>query len=109
MLQQNMDTPPPVADVAAHLQVSRRKLERHFAASLSLSPSEAFMRVRLSQVRMLLARPDRTVSQIAAETGFCDASHLIRVFREGMGMTPEQWRKGAREEASLQAAAGGPA
>jgi AraC-like DNA-binding protein len=67
------------------------------------------MRVRLSQVRMLLARPDRTVSQIAAETGFCDASHLIRVFREGMGVTPEQWRKGAREEASLQAAAGGPA
>ncbi|MTE01259.1 helix-turn-helix domain-containing protein [Paracoccus sp. YIM 132242] len=97
MLQQSLDTPPAVADVAAQLQVSRRKLERHFAASLSLSPSEAFMRVRLSQVRMLLARPDRTVSQIAAETGFCDASHLIRVFRDVMGVTPEQWRKGARE------------
>lgn len=98
MLQQSMDTPPAVADVAAQLQVSRRKLERHFAASLSMSPAEAFMRVRLSQVRMLLARPDRTVSQIAAETGFCDASHLIRVFRDMMGVTPEQWRKGAREE-----------
>ncbi|MFC3631158.1 GlxA family transcriptional regulator [Paracoccus angustae] len=97
MLQQSMDTPPAVADVAAQLQVSRRKLERHFAASLSMSPAEAFMRVRLSQVRMLLARPDRTVSQIAAETGFCDASHLIRVFRDMMGVTPEQWRKGARE------------
>lgn len=97
MLQQNLDTPPGVADVAAHLGVSRRKLERHFAASLSLSPSEAFMRVRLSQVRMLLARPDRTISQIAAETGFCDASHLIRVFREMMGATPEQWRRGTRE------------
>lgn len=99
MLQQNMDSPPPVADVAAHLGVSRRKLERHFAASLSMSPAEAFMRVRLSQVRMLLARPGRTVSQIAAETGFCDASHLIRVFRDVMGATPEQWRKGTRETA----------
>lgn len=98
MLQQNMDAPPPVAEVAAHLQVSRRKLERHFAASLSMSPSEAFMRIRLSQVRMLLARPDRTISQVAAETGFCDASHLIRVFRDVMGMTPEQWRKGRKEE-----------
>lgn len=94
MLQQNMDTPPSVADVAIQLQVSRRKLERHFAASLAMSPAEAFMRVRLSQVRMLLGRPDRTISQIAAETGFCDASHLIRVFRETMGATPEQWRKG---------------
>lgn len=93
MLQQNMDTPPGVAEVAAHLGVSRRKLERHFAASLGLPPAEAFMRVRLSQARMLLARPDRTISQIAAETGFCDASHLIRVFREAMGVTPEHWRR----------------
>lgn len=93
MLQQNMDAPPAVADVAAHLQVSRRKLERHFAASLAMSPAEAFMRVRLSQVRLLLGRADRTISQIAAETGFCDASHLIRVFRDMMGVTPEQWRR----------------
>lgn len=96
MLQQNLDTPPPVSDVARHLQVSRRKLERHFTASLRLSPAEAFMRVRLSQVRMLLARPDRTISQIAAETGFCDASHLIRVFRDVAGVTPEQWRKDSK-------------
>ncbi|TBN39082.1 GlxA family transcriptional regulator [Paracoccus subflavus] len=93
MLQQNMDTPPGVAEVAGHLGVSRRKLERHFAASLGLPPAEAFMRVRLSQARMLLSRPGRSISQIAAETGFCDASHLIRVFRETMGITPEQWRR----------------
>lgn len=95
MLQQNMDTPPGVTEIAARLQVSRRQLERHFAASLGLSPAEAFMRVRLSQVRMLLTRSDRTVSQIAAETGFCDASHLIRIFRERMQVTPEAWRRSA--------------
>ena len=92
-------TPPPVADVAAHLGVSRRKLERHFAASLSMSPADAFMRIRLSQVRMLLSRPDRTISQVAAETGFCDASHLIRVFRDTVGMTPEQWRRTSQVQA----------
>ena len=63
-----------------------------------MSPAEAFMRVRLSQVRMLLARPDRTISQIAAETGFCDASHLIRVFRDAEGQTPDRWRRQPRAE-----------
>lgn len=93
MLHQNLDTPPSVTEIAVRLEVSRRKLERHFSTSLGISPSEAFLLVRLSQVRLLLARPDRTVTQIAAETGFCDASHLIRVFRDRMGVTPEVWRR----------------
>ena len=39
-------------------------------------------------------RDDRTISQIAAETGFCDASHLIRIFKDRTGTTPEAWRRG---------------
>ncbi|MCF3975028.1 GlxA family transcriptional regulator [Paracoccus salsus] len=93
ILQQNMDAPLTVSQIAARLQVSRRKLERHFGSSLGVAPSEAFLLVRLSQVRLLLSRSDRTISQIAAETGFCDASHLIRVFRDRTGVTPETWRQ----------------
>ena len=54
------------------------------------------MQVRLSQVRLLLSREVSTISEIAAETGFCDASHLIRVFREQTGTTPRDWRSCAR-------------
>ncbi|WP_265499728.1 GlxA family transcriptional regulator [Paracoccus beibuensis] len=93
MVQQNLDDPPSVAEMAERLQVSRRKLERHFTEKLGMSPSDAFLRVRLSQVRLLLGRSDRTISQIAAETGFCDASHLIRIFRDKVGTTPEAWRQ----------------
>ena len=92
-VQQNLDAPPTVAEAARRLGVSRRKLERHFAAALGLAPNEAFVRVRLSHARLLLGRPGRTVTQVAAETGFCDASHLIRVFREREGTTPEAWRR----------------
>ena len=62
--------------------------------TLSLPPAEAFLKVRLSHVRMLLTRSRQSISQIAAEAGFCDASHLIRVFRERTGTTPEAWRHG---------------
>lgn len=94
ILQQNMDVPPSVAQIVDRLGVSRRKLERHFNDSLGLPPAEAFLLVRLSQVRLLLMRNDRTISQIAAETGFCDASHLIRIFKDRTGTTPEAWRRG---------------
>ena len=36
----------------------------------------------------------------AAETGFADASHLIRTFRAESGQTPDAWRKARRRAAS---------
>ena len=80
---------------ARDLGVGRRKLERHFNADLGVPPADASIRIRLAQARMLLSRSDRTVTRIAEETGFCDASHLIRVFRESQGITPDQWRQQA--------------
>ena len=92
MLQQNMDAPPGVDEIAQRLEVSRRKLERHFNQSLGIAPSKAFLLVRLAQVKMLLRRSDDSIARIAADTGFCDASHLIRSFGDRMGTTPDVWR-----------------
>ena len=100
LVQQSLDAPPTVAAVAERLGVSRRGLERRFAAAMGMAPNEAFLRVRLSHARFLLGRSDRTVTQVAAETGFCDVSHLIRVFREREGTTPEAWRRDLPDRAS---------
>lgn len=92
-MQQNLQAPLSIARIARDLGVGRRKLERHFNADLGIPPADASIRIRLAQARMLLSRTDRTVTRIAEETGFCDASHLIRVFREAEGMTPDLWRQ----------------
>lgn len=92
-MQQNLQAPLPIARIARDLGVGRRKLERHFNADLGIPPADASIRIRLAQARMLLSRSDRTVTRIAEETGFCDASHLIRVFREAEGITPDMWRQ----------------
>lgn len=98
-MQQTLDTPLTVAELAARLEVSRRKLERHFAEALHLTPSGAGRMIRLAQVRLLLERSDRSVTGIATDTGFADASHLIRVFRAAYGETPEAWRRAQRAAA----------
>ena len=92
-MQQNLDAAPGVGEIAARLGVSRRKLERHMREALGLSPAAAFLKVRLAHARFLLARPGHSVTRIAAEAGFCDVSHLIRVFRQHEGTTPEAWRQ----------------
>jgi transcriptional regulator GlxA family with amidase domain len=100
ILQQTMEAPLTVPRLAERLEVSRRRLERHFLAALGIPPQEASRRVRLAQVRHLLRRSDRTLTQIAAETGFADASHLIRAFRSETGQTPDAWRRAQRQSAA---------
>lgn len=92
-MQQTLDTPLTVAALAENLAISRRKLERHFTLALNLTPSEAGKRIRLAHAELLLKRSTRTVTQIALDCGFVDASHLIRTFRGLHGTTPEVWRK----------------
>lgn len=99
-VQQSIDAPMTVAKLAERLGVSRRQLERHFTAALGFGPQEAGRKVRLAHARNLLHSTDRTVSQIAAETGFADASHLIRAFRAEYGTTPEAWRVSSQIPAS---------
>ncbi len=95
-MQQTLDTPLTVTGLVERLSVSRRKLERHFTKALGLTLMESGMKIRLTQARLLLERGDRSVTQIAVEIGFCDASHLIRQFRAAEGMTPEVWRNARR-------------
>jgi len=80
-IQQRLDAPMTVAALAVHLKTSRRKLERHFAEALNMTPSQASMAIRLSHAELLLSRSARNVTQVAQDCGFVDVSHLIRVFR----------------------------
>lgn len=92
-IQQRLEAPMTVAALAVHLKTSRRKLERHFAEALNMTPSEASMAIRLSHAELLLSRSARNVTQVAQDCGFVDVSHLIRVFKTARGITPEVWRR----------------
>jgi transcriptional regulator GlxA family with amidase domain len=92
LMQQSMDAPLSIARLASQLGVSRRKLERHFRERLGVTPLAADRVIRLEQAKHLLRTTDRTATRIAADTGFCDLPHLIRVFRAAENTTPEAFR-----------------
>jgi len=66
---------------------SKFHLHRSFVAELGVPPHQYLSGVRISRARDLLrggARP----ADVAGLTGFCDQSHLTRVFTEIVGLTP---------------------
>ncbi len=105
-MQQSLDAPLSVEALAGRLGVGRRRLERRFREALGTTPARAGRAVRLAQARHLLAGGGRSVAEIAAETGFCDASHLTRAFRAAEGATPEAWRRARASSPSRAVPAG---
>lgn len=92
IMQQHIDMPLSVAEIARRMGNSKRQLERHFRTGLNTSPQAAFLGIRLSFARHLLESSDKSVSMIAVECGFCDSSHLSRMFRRRYGCTPQDVR-----------------
>ncbi|MBP7242273.1 GlxA family transcriptional regulator [Amaricoccus sp.] len=92
-MRQSIGAPLSIGRVVARLGVGRRKLERHFRDALGMTPLEADRLIRVEQAKHLLVTTRRSATRIATETGFCDLSHMIKVFRAAEGTTPDAFRK----------------
>lgn len=99
LMQQNIDTPISVTEIAHRTGHSKRQLERHFRAALDTSPQAAFLQIRLSLAHHLIETGERPIAQIAVDCGFCDSSHLSRMFRRRFGATPQALRAASRPAA----------
>ncbi len=81
--------------IAEALNISTRYLHMLFEAE-ELSVSRYIQRLRLEACRAALADPafaDYSVSEIAYRSGFKDASHFSRVFKQEYGDTPARFRR----------------
>ena len=81
LMQQHIEIPLSIQQIADRLEASRRSLERRFQLAVSESPAKAYLGLRLSRAQTLLSIGQKPVSTIALECGFCDASHLGKVMR----------------------------
>jgi AraC-like DNA-binding protein/quercetin dioxygenase-like cupin family protein len=80
-----------LAELADLADVSTATLVRHFRAETGLAPYEYLVSRRVDAATSLLAQ-GRTVTEVAALTGFADQSHLHRHFRRITGVTPGRFR-----------------
>jgi len=81
-----------LADVARHLGISGRHLNRIFTRRGGVSVGETIAAARLEKARQLLrSNREMAVTEIAALCGFNDVSYFCRFFRERTGRTPKEF------------------
>ncbi len=84
--------PLAVGELAAHAGLSVSQLERHLLALLQITPGRWLLSLRLDHAVRLLGS-ERSVAQVALESGFSDHSAFSRAFRRHVGTTPQAWRQ----------------
>lgn len=97
-IQERLGAQITVADVARHLNISRRLLEMKARKSIGRTVCDEIQRLRLNRARSLLRNTKMTVSEIAAECGFYDPSHLGLWFRKRFRLSPSAFRASFRQE-----------
>jgi len=81
--------------LAAIAGTTKFGLLRRFQAEIGVTPHQFLVSVRVAHARRLLA-VGTTISEVAANTGFADQSHLTRQFRRRLGLTPGRYRNASR-------------
>ncbi|HET9224514.1 MAG TPA: ATP-binding protein, partial [Roseiflexaceae bacterium] len=78
--------------IAEAVGVSKNYLTHIFHQELGISPWEYLTRYRIKQARALLRETNASITAIAAQVGFEDASYFGRVFRKQVGCSPQAYR-----------------
>lgn len=99
-MEQRVETPAPLPEIAAAAGCSQRKLERAFDRALGVTPRRYYDYLRLSAARRMLLDDGRTVAQAAEATGFGSASSFARAYRRLFGQSPRQVKPSATGRAS---------
>jgi len=73
--------------------LSKNNFIKAFRNAFSMTPWHYLTTIRQNAVRTLLEKTDMLLSDIAAQTGFFDQSHLTRIFKKERGMTPGEYRR----------------
>lgn len=89
----NYASPISMDDLCAVSGVSKQYLCRLFRKTLSSRPMEYIAKRRIQAAKELLTGTDRTIEDIAADTGFCTASYFCKLFKKYEGITPTRFRK----------------
>lgn len=87
-----------VQQLATRSNTSARTLQRDFTKYLGLSPKWLIRKYRLHQALSELEKQETTIHDLVIDLGYTDQSHLIRDFKDILGVTPQAYKSEALGE-----------
>lgn len=92
-MQDNIDNPLSISEIAAQLELSNRTLEQLFRRQLDSSPLQYYKRLRLQAARRLVVDSSHSMQEIAVRTGFSSLAVFSRAFTQFYLLSPSQYRR----------------
>lgn len=92
-MNENLELPLDIDEIAERSGISRRQLERLFKRYIAITPAQYYIELRVSRAHALLNETALSVAEIAAATGFASSSQLAQRFRKRFGKSPSAYRK----------------
>ena len=94
-IEANLEAKITIRHMADVLGVSNGHFSRSFKVSVGCPPTTYLCRRRVERAKTMMTSSGQQLSEIALACGFADQSHLSRVFRRVMGVSPGVWRRNA--------------
>lgn len=82
-----------VEELAGLLHLSVSQFDRKFKQVFHMTPQQYLVRVRINAATQALVHSDRTIAEIADQTGFYDQSSFTKQFARHTGYTPRAFRR----------------
>ena len=96
LMEANIEEPLTTDEIAQHVCVSRRQLERIFKQYLNRVPSQYYLELRLNKARQMLIQTSKSIIQIGLSCGFSSGPHFSSAYRNFFGATPREDRNQRR-------------
>lgn len=93
LMQDNLEDPKQIRELAAQVGVSTRKLERRFQDKTDTTPLAAYRMLRVERAHQLLVHTDLPLAEIVVATGFGSRTNLRHWFKKGYGTSPQTLRQ----------------
>lgn len=97
LMENNLEEPIHLDELASYVSISRRQLERLFQKHLSCTPSRYYLKLRLARARQLLKQTSLSIIEISTACGFVSTPHFSKCYRFYMGMPPRDERLNSKK------------
>ncbi len=92
LMENNIEAPLALPDIASQCKLSLRQIERLFHKYRGVTPSQYYLSLRLMHAKQLLLNTNRSVIDISIATGFETQSYFTACYRKHFGSSPRSHR-----------------
>ena len=97
IMEDNIEFPLKISEIANKLGLSIRTLEREFIYSHGMSPIKFYLRLRLNHARNFLSFENYKINIISGKCGFNYNSVFNNAFKKEFNLTPKEYRNYVRK------------